>query len=35
MPGIDFRELRKLVSTAEILTLLGFDPHERCDRCRH
>ncbi len=29
MPGIDFRELRKLVSMAEVLTLLGFEPHER------
>jgi DNA primase len=29
MPGIDFRELRKLVSMAEVLTLLGFESHER------
>jgi DNA primase len=29
MPGIDFPELRKLVSMAEVLRLLGFEPHER------
>src|SRR6266550_916749 len=26
MPAIDFRELRRLVSMAEVLALLGFEP---------
>jgi DNA primase len=29
MPGIDFRELRSLVSMAEVLTLLGFEAETR------